>query len=144
MEKLNFGGNNNNWPSPPMTASLQSPSSSTTGIIPSNHDIKGVDLYMQQDMTMKYSNTQTVALVRNIVKEKLFRKMKFVHDKQLYFSPMRKGTLCFKITNECFLNQGRTEDQEDWWRMICVELKKAYTQIRGTTMTTVKLSFMSK
>ena len=85
MENL-FYGNNNDWQTPPMNARLQSLSSCTTGIIPSNHD----------------------------------------------------------ITNECFLNQGRTEDQEDWWRMICVELKKSYTQIQGTTMTTVKLSFMSK
>ena len=101
MENL-FCGNNNDWQTPPMNALLQSPSSSTTGIIPSNHDIKGVGSYMQQDMTMKYSDTQTVALVRNIVKEKLFRKMKFVHDKQLYWTPMKKEHYVLRLLTNVF------------------------------------------
>ena len=51
MDNL-FSGNNNVWQTPPMNVPLQSPSSSTIGIIPSNHDIKGVSSYIQQDMKL--------------------------------------------------------------------------------------------
>ena len=70
--------------------------------------------------------------------------MKFVNNNQIYWQPTKKGTLCKKITQECYLSYGSEEHKEQWWQMVTVEFKKTYTHLRCKTMTTVKTAFMGK
>ena len=70
--------------------------------------------------------------------------MKFVNNNQLYWQPTKKGTICKKITEECYLSYGSEDHKEQWWQMVTVELKKTYTNLRCKTMTTVKTAFMGK
>ena len=133
---IDANGNMNHWKG---NHNETTPTSSTTGL-------------MQRDFSVirsignefHYSDHQTKVLIRNLVKDTLFKKMKFVNNNQLYWQPTKKGTLCKKITEECSLSYGSDEHKEQWWQMVTIELKKTYTHLRCKTMNTIKLAFMGK
>ena len=64
------------------------PSSSQAGRMPT-------DLSMIRSIghNLHYSDRQTKVLIHNLVKDKLYKKMKFVNNNQLYWQPTKKGTI---------------------------------------------------
>ena len=95
------------------------PSSSQTG-----HMATNLSMIRSIGHNLHYSDHQTKVLICNLVKNKLYKKMKFVNNNQLYYQPTKKGTICKKITEECYLSYGSEEHKEQWWQTVTVEFKK--------------------
>ena len=73
------------------------------------HFLLEVDMDAVVSMSIDRYYNELRTLLR---KDKLYKKMNFVNNNQLYWQPTKKGTLYKKITEECYLSYGSENHKE--------------------------------